>query len=286
MFNFMVGQWYQQRFGVKDFAWKVRHRMEHSRNPLFVTLTDKYLMKGYAAEKSVKTASLYHVTEMPETIPFDELLENYFIKANHGCKWNIYGESSSLYLFESGAGLVDQNGSLVQPKQAAKYKITQEKCIRICRSWLGKRYSAKEWAYQCIKPRVIVEESLISRTPGDLKDYRLYTFNGEVKVINVGSPTYRKNSENVFFDCNWNEIKLTKYSEEIPSNFPLKPDNLQEMIEAAQRLGRDLDFVRVDLYNTSKGVMLGEMTLYPQSGRKNSPTGCAVFNQWLGDQWK
>ena len=53
----------------------------------------------------------------------------------------------------------------------------------------------------------------------------------------------------------------------------------------AAKLGRGLDFVRVDLYNTTRGVVLGEMTVYPEAGSMNTPTACPVFNKWLGDQW-
>jgi hypothetical protein len=61
---------------------------------------------------------------------------------------------------------------------------------------------------------------------------------------------------------------------------------LNEMIAAAERLGRGLDFVRVDLYHSTYGVMLGEITLYPESGVQNSPTACPHFNQWLSGFWQ
>ena len=45
------------------------------------------------------------------------------------------------------------------------------------------------------------------------------------------------------------------------------------------------DVTRIDLYNTTRGIILGEMTIYPEGGRPNSPSFDKVFNKWLGDQW-
>lgn len=270
----------------KDFAWKVRQRMKEDRNPLFVTLADKYQVKSYAASRGVKSATILYVTENAESIPFHVLPERCFVKANHGCGWNLYCELEVIYLFESGVGLVNTDGSLVEADEAFGYRVSQEDCISICQYWLSQAYSTTEWACQFISPKIIVEEALTSRTPGDLKDYRMYTFDGKVRAINVGSPTYRMNYENAFFDTAWNEIKLTKYKERLPNPMPPKPDTLAEMIDAAERLGGDLDFARIDLYDTTKGVMLGEVTLYPEDGCNDTPTACPVFNKWLGDQWK
>ena len=64
-----------------------------------------------------------------------------------------------------------------------------------------------------------------------------------------------------------------------------RPENLQEMINTAEKLGERIDFVRVDLYNTTRGVVLGEMTIYPEAGMLNRPTVDKFFNNWLGDQW-
>jgi hypothetical protein len=58
------------------------------------------------------------------------------------------------------------------------------------------------------------------------------------------------------------------------------------MIEVAQKLGTDIDFARIDLYDTTQGIILGEMTIYPEGGILNSPTSCPIFNKWLGNQWK
>jgi len=261
----------------RDFSWKIRWRMKHDRNPLFIEVQDKYKVKAYTQERGVRAAELFYVTDKPETIPFDTLPENCFIKANHGCNWNILREKGDLYIFDDGSGISDSN-------KKSKLKISEQECIQYCETWLGQVYSRREWAYQHIPPRIIVEECLVQAGgEGDLKDYRFYVFNGVVKAISVGSPSYRMRHETVFLEPTWSPFKLGTYTDKIPDPFPEKPENLQDMIDVAQRLGRDLDFVRVDLFNTTRGITLGEMSIYPLSG--GPLTGDAKFNQWMGDQW-
>ncbi|MGA8830383.1 MAG: ATP-grasp fold amidoligase family protein, partial [Desulfomonilaceae bacterium] len=181
---------------------------------------------------------------------------------------------------------VKHDGSLINKNAAAESKLSKSEAVRLCRGWLARTYSKGEWAYQHIRPRIIVEELLIPSDNAALKDYRMYTFHGIVKAISVGSAIYRRADANVFFDPNWKEFKLTKYREQVPDPLPEMPASLGEMIEVAQKLGNDIDFARIDLYNTTRGIVLGEVTVYPYGGDFDSPTSCPIFNKWLGDQWK
>ena len=90
---------------------------------------------------------------------------------------------------------------------------------------------------------------------------------------------------NIFFDTDWKEIALTKYAEQLPNPRPPRPKNLKEILLAAQRLGSELDFIRIDIFDTNSGPVLGEMTVYPDGGNVNTPTSCSKFNHWLGEQW-
>ena len=252
----------------RDFAQKVRWRIKHDRNPLFVIVQDKYRVREHAATRGVKTAPLLYVTDEPESIPFDSLSGSYFIKANHGCGWNILGEDGALYLHGDGSRLFRENDTVNEEE-----RLTREACVALCRDWLTQRHgrsrhllspSGTEWVYQEISPRIIVEKCLIARGGGELNDYRFYTFDGVVKAISIGSRTYRREKLNVFLYPDWSEIKLTVYKDAVPDPLPAKPDNLTEMIQIAERLGNGLDFIRVDMYDTTDGLVLGEMTVYPE----------------------
>ena len=64
---------------------------------------------------------------------------------------------------------------------------------------------------------------------------------------------------------------------------PAKPARLSEMIDVAERLGADTDFVRVDLYDVDGRVVFGELTSFPAGG--DSPFDPESFNEEFGLQW-
>jgi hypothetical protein len=194
------------------------------------------------------------VTDNPYTIDFDSLPEEYFIKANHGCGWNLFGKDGEIYNFKYGK---DVNNDL----NYANCRITREECIRLCKKWLKRRYSHREWAYRNIEPKIMIEESLVQKDGDFLIDYRCHTFNGVVKAIEIDSPMFRDN-EGMIVDRNGRPFKLTRYKYKYPDPPHEIPGNFREIIRAAETLGKELDYIRVDLYNTTKGIALGEMTIY------------------------
>ena len=56
-----------------------------------------------------------------------------------------------------------------------------------------------------------------------------------------------------------------------------------ELIDVAERLARETDFVRVDLYAAGDRVVFGELTNYPDAGRANFDP--ASFDDDLGRWW-
>lgn len=55
------------------------------------------------------------------------------------------------------------------------------------------------------------------------------------------------------------------------------------MIEVAERLGADTDFVRVDLYHLTGRVIFGELTSFPAGG--DSPFDPESFDEEFGRSW-
>ena len=269
-----------------EFASKVRWRMKYDRNPLLTTIQDKYSVRKYAHTKGIETAKLLYTTDNLNTIHFDTLPRNCFIKANHGCEWNIIRLNSEYYFFKNGVDFENYRNADFDLNLIAKDKITQKECINLCEDWLKQKYLMEEWAYQNIKPKILVEEIQYPKKGGELFDYRFYTFHGKVKALSIGSLSYRRTKKNIFLDSNWNIIKLSRYKESLPNPLPKKPDNFEEMRLIAEKLGSEIDFARIDLFNTSKGIILSEMTVYPEGGAPFSPTACPYFNRWLGSNWK
>ena len=71
-----------------------------------------------------------------------------------------------------------------------------------------------------------------------------------------------------YYDCDWN--KLTWLNRKTyPANYNItdkKPEQLEKMIEIAEKLSKDFKFVRVDLYDIDNNIYLSEMTFTPASG--------------------
>jgi hypothetical protein len=269
-----------------DFSSKVRWRTRMVRDVTYAILQDKYAVKEFADSKCVSSPETLFVTNNPNKIPFDNLPDRYFIKANHGCAWNIYFENGVFYKFGHGGNLVADDGFIPGAVASERLLLTQSEVVSLCENWMEKKYSQIEWAYTMIKPLIVVEECLEGSGKLPLVDYRFYVFDGVVKAVNLGSSYYRKHNINLFLDRDWNQIPMETRSFNLPDTIPVKPECFSEMVSSAERLAEGYDFLRVDLYNTTKGIMLGEITLYPNGGQRNSPSGCRSFDDALGKYWR
>jgi hypothetical protein len=111
---------------TRDLSWKLRWRTRNDQNPLFIVVQDKYEIKECIRNLGVRSAEKYFVTDKPETILFDTLPNNYFIKENHGCKWNIYCRDKEFYYYSDGEDLVGR-------RNFTKHKFTQEQVVEYCK---------------------------------------------------------------------------------------------------------------------------------------------------------
>ncbi len=266
-------------------AAKIRWRMAFDRNPLHAMLQDKLAVKRFAGEHGVPTAEVLFETDDPEQIPFDRLPDKCFIKANHGCNWNILKSGNEYYNFVNGEAIITRDGFYLTGHHAAN-RLAPEGVMENCSRWLNQRYRPVEWAYNHISPKIFGER-IIEPQPGkETMDYRCYTFMGKVATISIGSPSMRKKNENIFFDAFWNKITLENNFEKEPETIPEKPPFLKEMVAAAYRLGLRNDFLRIDFFADQSSCYLSEITIYPYGGKDNRPTSDERFNLYLGKQWK
>lgn len=119
--------------------------------------------------------------------------------------------------------------------------------------WLDER------AYRDI-PRGLLVEPFVGDGVALPLDYKLYVFHGRVAFIQVHLGR-EYNHRWLVFDRDWlRASSLTRDPD------PLQPASLARMIEGAEVLARDFDFVRIDLYEVDGQPRFGEMTFYPGSG--------------------
>jgi len=126
--------------------------------------------------------------------------------------------------------------------------------------------AGREWPYKNVCPRILAEEYLIPDSNGDIFDYKLMCFNGVVKCIFVCSR--RGSAEGLrvtFYDPDW---KIMPFSRSYPAEeCPIpKPRSLNCMIASAEKLSKNIAFVRVDFYEVNGSPKFGEITFYPGNG--------------------
>jgi len=244
----------------QTFNEKVLHRILFDRRNLLTQLADKATMRSYVEERLGPQIlpRLYHLTSDPKTVPFHELPDEFVVKATHGSGWvEIVRDKSTL-------------------DRAA--------LIETCTKWLGQSYyeRTREWPYKHIKPRIIVEQFVDDGTGEIPNDYKLFVFAGVVKLIQVDACRF-KDHRRRFYSPSWEKLNVLLKYEDIDGTVG-RPLHLIEMIAAAEMLGKDLDFIRADFYDTPDGPYLGELTTTPYCGlQRFQPRD---FDRQLGTLWK
>ena len=228
------------------FSEKIIWKKLHDRNPLLPVVSDKLRVRDFVKNKlgaelseNILIPLLFNTTN-PEKIPFENLPQQFVVKSNHAA------------------------GQIIIVKD--KSEIDQREMVEICKKWLSSQYGffRHEWAYQNIKPEILIEELLLDEEGRIPKDFNFHVFHGKCKRIGVCSFKYHHPKVVNGYDVNWNRSKVVTSFPEGP-NIP-KPENLSLMIEIAENLSKDFDYIRVDLYNIMGKIYFGEFSHYPISG--------------------
>ena len=116
----------------------------------------------------------------------------------------------------------------------------------------------KELHYSFIKKRIFSEEFI----GNDLKNYKFLCFNGHPKYVYVSIKENNTKFRN-FYDMNWKFLNFSCLSRPHPIYKYPKPKFFELMKIYAEKLSSEFKFVRVDLYELSNEVRLGELTFSP-----------------------
>lgn len=239
------------RFGEKlDFSNPVTFNQKlqwlkiYDRNSEYIKLVDKILVKNFVAdnigeEYIIPTLGVWNSSD---EIDFDRLPNQFVLKCNH----------------DSGSVIVCKDKSKLDV-ESAKRKLT--KGIKTDAFFWG-----REWPYKGVERKIFAEKYMKDDDSDELKDYKFMCFNGKVKCSFVGSERYSEDGLKItFFDLDWNVMPFERHYHK--SSIPIKkPKNYEKMIYLAEKLSKNIPFVRVDFYETGGKVYFGEMTFYPGSG--------------------
>ncbi len=217
----------------------------YDRNPKYVKLVDKFEVKEFITQilGEQYVIPTLGVWDKFEDINFDALPNQFVLKCTH----------------DSG-GLVICKDKATLDKAKAKEKI--EKSLRTNYYWRG-----REWPYKNLKPRIIAEKYMVDESGYELKDYKFFCFDGEVKALFIAKDRQKQGEETKFdfFDENFNHLPFTNGH---PNSEPpyFKPEKFEEMKEIAKRLSKGIPQVRIDLYNINGQIYFGEITFFHWSG--------------------
>lgn len=160
----------------------------------------------------------------------------------------------------------DSGGIVVcKDKQTLDIEKAKEK---LTNGW-GKNYYVhnKEYPYRDLTPRIIAEEYKEDESGYELRDYKIFCFNGEPKILFVASDRQNAGEDTKFdfFDLNWNHLPFTNGHPNSKEHIA-KPKNFEEMLGIAKKLSVGIPQVRIDLYNCNGKIYFGEITFFHWSG--------------------
>ena len=208
-------------------------------------LADKVEVRKYVEERGLgdTLTKIYGVWDNAEKIDFTQLPNQFALKCNHSCATNI---------------ICPDKSSLDIPSACAQLN-----------KWLNAKHDIRyEQHYRRIKPLILCEELIPCMPDGSFPiDYKIHCANGTPVYIQVcferteSSDGFRK-----IYSTNWENLNFVKndcyYSGQ---NIP-RPQHLDEMLEAASKLSKGLEYARIDYYDTPDRIIFGEVTLTPMGG--------------------
>jgi hypothetical protein len=230
----------------KTFNEKLQWLKLYDRKPEYTMMVDKYKVREYVAKVIGEEylIPLIGVWDSPDEINFDVLPNQFVLKCNHN----------------SGTGMCicrDKSNLDIKRVKSELRKGLKENF------YLGNR----EWVYKDVPRKIICEQYMENDEDSQgLTDYKLMCFNSKVKCSFTCTRRYSKEGVKVtFYDTNWKKMPFERhYPSEI---YPIpKPKSYDKMVEMAEKLSKNIPFVRVDFYEIKGKPYFGEMTFYPGAG--------------------
>lgn len=246
----------------RTFNEKINWLKLWSKDKGFERYVDKYEVRKFVREMigDEYLIPLLGVWDSFDEIDFASLPKDYVLKTTH----------------DSGGIIIVKNGEI--PKNAREHL---EGCLNT-----NFFYKGREYPYKNVQPRIIAEKFMVDESGWDLKDYKIYCFNGQAKCLLIVSGRYRDACYD-FYDLNLKRLPFKrgkhkssfKYGDTHP---PILGFN--QMCNLANKLANGFPLVRVDFYNIKGKIFFGEMTFFPNDGM--APVKPAEWDKKLGDMIK
>lgn len=244
----------------RTFNEKLQWLKLYDRNPLYVTLVDKYRVKQWVAERIgeqyvIPTLAVYNSVD---EIDLDSLPDKFVLKCNH----------------DSGNVVICKDKSTFD-LQAAKQKLAVALKYDYYLQW-------REWPYKNVEKCIFAEEYLEEFLETGGADYKFFCFDGVVKAMFVATERFSDEVKFDFFDSDFNHLDLYQLHPMSGKTIP-KPKGFEEMKEIAASLSKGFPHIRIDLYETKGGIYFGEFTFFHHAGFEpfHPDRWDLIFGEWL-----
>lgn len=246
----------------KTFNEKLQWLKLYDRKSEYTVMVDKYRVREYISEKIGKQylIPLLGVWDSPDEIDFDSLPNKFALKCNHnsGLGMCICTDKSSL--------------NIEQVKEELNKGLKQDYYL-----------TGREWIYKDV-PRKIIAEQFLKSDAGGLTDYKIHCFNGVPKFILVCRDRFAESGlTEDFYTIGWEHMDVKR--PEIPNaTEPIeKPKELEKMLMLAEKLSKDIPFIRIDFYFVEGKIYFSELTFFPASGFESFEPQIwdEKFGEWL-----
>ena len=228
----------------QTFNEKLQWLKLHDRNPKYTIMVDKIKVKEWVASKIGEQHIIptLGVWEDPEDIDFDSLPNQFVLKCNHNSGIGVY---------------VCKDKRLMNKK----------KVIKDLKKGLQQNYykEGREWPYKNVKPMVLAEKYMEDESGFELKDYKVFNFNGEPKIIEIDYDRFKGHKRHLY-DVDWNKIDATIEFPSDPDRSFEKPKVLDQLLSLARTLSEGIPHVRTDFYIVRDHIYFGELTFFHGSG--------------------
>ncbi|MBQ3786537.1 MAG: glycosyl transferase [Lachnospiraceae bacterium] len=247
----------------KTFNEKMQWLKLNDRREIYTTFADKYEAKKYVGnligEKYINP--VYGIWNSFDEIDFDSLPDKFVLKVTH----------------DSGGVVICRDKASFDMKKARK-KITRR--LKMNYYWVG-----REWQYKNVKPRVFAEKYMEDFDGGnDLTDYKIHCYNGHPRVVQVIYDRFAPDGmKNDHYTLDWEKLDLVRGHYSKSDHKLERPEEMDEMLQIADKLCADYPYIRVDLYLAKHKIYFGELTLFPASGMNPfTPSSYDdLFGSWI-----
>lgn len=258
---------YKQRFNAKldlknpkNFNEKNNWRKLYERNDQYTQMVDKYAIKDIIKQRCGEEHAfkLLGVWDKASDIDISNLPDKFVLKVNHAGGIQVCKDKNTFDLSKAKKNLA---------------RALKEDYFSFNR----------EWPYKNVKRKIIAEEYM----GANLIDYKNYCFNGKLmytfvwKNISKQDGTKPKAYFCGAYDKNWDKTDLKLGYPSLDNEIINKPECYDELVDIAEKMSKDIPFVRVDTYIINNRVYVGEMTFFPWGGYQKFVDD--FWNNKLGD---